>query len=66
MLKPKHNVSKHVKKTRTNAGELKRKSSLGKQFKLELGSIYSKLDLEKQLNTIHKRRGNMPTIQIIL
>ena len=50
----------------TNAGQLKRKSSLGKQFKLKLGSIYSKLDLEKQLNTIRKRRGNMPTIQIIL
>ena len=60
MLKPKHIVSKHVKKTRTNAGELKRKSALDKQFKLKLNNIYarklSEFNLEKQLNTIRKRK----------
>ena len=61
MLKPKHTVSNHVeKKTRTNAGELRRKSALDKQFKLKLSNIYSnklsKFKLEKQLNTIRKRK----------
>ena len=47
-----------LKKTRTNVGELKRKSILDKQFKLKLSNIYSKklskFNLEKQLNTIGK------------
>ena len=49
-----------LKKTRTNAGELKRKSALYKRFKLKLSNIYSKkiwkFNLEKQLNTIRKRK----------
>ena len=60
MLKPKYTVSKHVKKAKTNAGELKRKSTLDKQFKLKLSNIYSKklskFNLEKQLNRIRKRK----------
>ena len=60
MLKPKHTFSLHVKKARTNAGELKRKSVVDKQFKLKLSNIYSKklskFNLEKQLNTIRKRK----------
>ena len=60
MLKPKHTFSLHVKKARTNAGELKRKSAVDKQFKLKLSNIYSKklskFNLEKQLNTIRKRK----------
>ena len=60
MLKPRNTVSKHVKKTRANTGELKRKSALDKQLKLKLSNIYSKklskFSLEKQLNTIRKRK----------
>ena len=47
-------------KKRTNVGELKMKSTLDKQFKLKLSNIYSKrlskFNLEKQLDTIHKRK----------
>ena len=43
-------------KNKNNAGELKRKSALDKQFKLKLSNIYSnklsKFKSEKQLNTI--------------
>ena len=49
-----------LKKSKTNARELKRKSVVDKKFKLKLSKIYSqklsKFDLEKQLNTIHKRK----------
>ena len=49
-----------LKKTRTNTEELKRKSALDKQFNLKLSNIYSnklsKFKLEKQLNTIRKRK----------
>ena len=48
-----------LKKSKTNARELKRKSVVDKKFKLKLSKIYSqklsKFNLEKQLNTIHKR-----------
>ena len=57
-----------LKKTRTNAGESKRKSALDKQFELKLSNIYSKklliFNFEKQLNTIRKRK--MPTTQVII
>ena len=49
-----------LKETRTNAGDLKRKSVIDKQFKLKSSNIYSKklskFNLEKQLNTIRKRK----------
>ena len=49
-----------LKKSKTNARELKRKSVVDKKFKLKLSKIYSqklsKFNLEKQLNTIHKRK----------
>ena len=49
-----------LKETRTNAGDLKRKSVIDKQFKLKSSNIYSKklskFNLEKHLNTIHKRK----------
>ena len=69
MLKPKNTVSKHVKKTRPNTGELKRKYALDKQFKLKLSNIYSKklskFNLEKQLNTIHKKKHANCTNNIV-
>ena len=56
--RPSHSM---LKETRTNAGELKRKSVLDKQCKLILTSIYSKklsiFNLETQLNKIHKRKN---------
>ena len=70
MLKPKHTVSKYVKKIRTNAGELKKKSALDKQFKLKLSNIYSnklsQFKLEKQLNTIRKRKHDNYTNNYII
>ena len=49
-----------LKKSKTNARELKRKSVVDKKFKLKSSKIYSqklsKFNLEKQLNTIHKRK----------
>ena len=69
MLNPKHTVSKHTKKTRANAGELKKKSTLDKEFILELSNIYSKelskFNLEKQLNTIRKRKHVNHTNNIV-
>ena len=60
MLKSKQTILQHVKKSKTNAGELKRKSVVDKQFKLKLSNIYlrklPKFSLEKQLNTIRKRK----------
>ena len=58
-----------LKETRTNAGEIKRKSTLDKQFKLKLSNIYSKKlpksNLEKQLNTIRKRNHASYTNNIV-
>ena len=49
-----------LKKAKTNTGELKTKSILDKKIKLNLSNIYSnklsKFKLEKQLNTICKRK----------
>ena len=57
------------KKAKTNARELKRKSTLDKQFKLKLSNIYSKklskFNLEKQLNTIRKRKHANYTNNIV-
>ena len=54
---PSHSM---LKETRNNAGDLKRKSVIDKQFKLKSSNIYSKklskFNLEKQLNTIRKRK----------
>ena len=62
---PSHSM---LKKTKTNAGESKRKSALDKKFELKLSNTYSKkiliFNLEKQLNTIRKRK--MPTTQVII
>ena len=57
------------KKPRTNTGELKRKSTLDKQLKLKLSNIYSKklskFNLEKELNTIRKRKHANYTNNIV-
>ena len=49
-----------LKKQGPNTGELKKKSALDKKFELKLSNIYSKklpkFDLEKQINTVHKRK----------
>ena len=58
-----------LKKTRTNAGELKRKGTLDKQFTLKLSNIYSKklskFNLENKLNTICKRKHANYTNNIV-
>ena len=58
-----------LKKTSTNVGELKMKSTLDKQFKLKLSNIYSKklskFNLEKQLDTIHRRKHAKYTNNIV-
>ena len=58
-----------LKKAKTNAGELKRKSTLDKQFKMKLSNMYSKklskFNLEKQLNTIRKRKHANYTNNIV-
>ena len=63
---PSHSM---LKKTSTNVGELKMKSTLDKQFKLKLSNIYSKklskFNLEKQLDTIHRRKHAKYTNNIV-
>ena len=58
-----------LKKANTNARELKRKSTLDKQFKLKSSNIYSKklskFNLEKQLNTIRKGKHANYTNNIV-
>ena len=58
-----------LKKTRTNAGKLKRKGTLDKQFTLKLSNIYSKklskFNLENQLNTIRQRKHANYTNNIV-
>ena len=58
-----------LKKGKTNGGELKRKSTLHKQFKLKLSNIcskkLSKFNLEKQLNTIRQRKHASYTNNIL-
>ena len=39
MLQTKRTVSEHVKKTRTNSGDLKSKAEVDKQFRFKLNSI---------------------------
>ena len=60
MIKAEQIIAKHIKKTITNAGVLKKKSTLDKKLKLKLSNVYSKklpkFKLEKQLNTICKRK----------
>ena len=66
MLKPKHTVSKHVKK---QGPTQERKSTLDKRFKMKLSNIYSeklsKFNLEKKLNTIRKMKYGNYTNNIV-
>ena len=53
-----------LKKTRTNAGELKRKSALDKKFKLKLSNIYSKKTMKIQFRKTVKYNPQEETYQL--